>query len=134
MEDVVIDRPVAIVCSGHGTHAVRELVVLVPVRPRSDLALMHKEAGLPPPTPHPFEARGFGVEESRWEQDGWSEPVERHKSEARLIDAPGVGWQVIHKGCPSCRSPLVLQVAHVAAVLAQHPQHARRLELDVRPA
>ncbi len=127
----MIEESVDVVCTGHGTHSVRELVVLVPVKPRTDLAVMRREAGLPEAEPTADECRGFGVKGTLTTIEG-GRCREQHKSEARLVDTPDVGWQVVHRGCPTCRTPLVVPVAHL--VLAARPRPADgRLEVDVRP-
>lgn len=127
----MIERPIDIVCRGHGTHRVRELVVLVPVEPRVDLHPMALEAGVQVPEETADERRGFGVRESLTKIEG-GKVTEQHKSDARLVLTPGVGWQVVHQGCPTCRSPLILPVAQVVA--GAYPRHdGRGLEIDVRP-
>ena len=131
----MIEEPIAVVCTGHGRHTLRELVVLVPVRPRGDLALLRREAGIPEPAPTSDERRGFGVAGSVTTFDG-EQTRRRSKSAAQLVDTPDVGWQVLHPGCPTCHSPLVLPLGQVLASLTAFPRHdaAGRLEVDVRPA
>lgn len=130
----MIDRPVAIVCTGYGAHTVRELVVLVPVRPRTDLedarqAVTEEYAAAL--------QRGFGVAESVTVVEGGlgTAPKRRvhHKSDARLVVTAGIGWQVVSRGWPCDRSPLVLPIAWVVAWLAEQPQDGGRPQMDVRP-
>ncbi|MDP9434173.1 MAG: hypothetical protein M3P93_02845 [Actinomycetota bacterium] len=137
----MIDRPTALVCTGYGTHAVRELVVLVPVAPRSDLALMgfvSVGTGEPwsPPRREPTgeERRGFGVEGSLTTISPSGQRV-RHKTEARIINTPGIGWQVVAPGCKTCRQAAVSQrVDTIAAYVAAHfPPGESRVDVDLRP-
>ncbi len=135
MEGVVINRPVALVCTGYGTHPTRELVVLIPVHPRRDLTLMRREAGIPEPEPTPDELRGFGVEGSLWTQESWGPRKERHKTEAALVNTPGVGWQVVAPGCPTCcQKALSEPVGRIVLHVTTHcPPGASRVDVDLRP-
>lgn len=139
----MIDRAVAVVCTGHGSHALRELFVLIPIRPRADLALIRREAreagqDAPDPEPSAGELRGFGLAGSSVrvgpDYDGrlrhW---VRRKNEDARLLQRPDGEWVVVHPGCPNCKGHVWLPVAHVAASLALDPPGTSRVERDVRP-
>lgn len=141
----VIHRPVALVCTGYGTHPVRELVVLVPVAPRRDLASF----GFTPVDPEnsdtltarladrpetDSERRGFGVAGSLTVVEPGKQR-QRHKGDARLVNTPGIGWQVVGRGCPTCHQPaLVVPVAWIAADVAAHYEPGDgRVNVDLRP-
>ncbi len=130
----MINRPTAIVCTGYGTHRTRELVVLVPVDPRRDLHPMALEAGVQTYPETDDERRGFGVEESLWVQQGRGPRKERRKTEAALINTPGIGWQVVAPGCKTCgQAALCEPVARIAAhVDANFPPGASKVNVDLR--
>ena len=129
----MIDRPVALVCTGYGTHPVRELVVLSPVRGRPDLDVMREDAGMSPRTPSDDERRGFGVGGSVTTVEPGSRRV-RRKADAQLVNKPGIGWQVVGSGCPTCSEPAMVQrVAMIAAYVAAHfAPGSGRVDVDLR--
>jgi hypothetical protein len=122
----VIDQPIALLCTGYGTHAVRELVVLLAHCPWVDTG-----------PPNLAEARAFEVAESVTLEtaDG---VVTKGKGDACIVNTPGVGLQVLFPGCPTCHEPArLLPVAAIVALAAGVPKTSgplRRVELDLRPA
>jgi hypothetical protein len=125
----VIDQPIALVCTGYGAHTVRELAVLVVYCPWVD------EGG-----PNLAEALRFEVAESvtTRTKDGL---VTKNKSDARIVNTPGVGPQLAFRGCPSCHEPARLLPVTAVVALAQAEREAsgtrgpdRRVDLDLRPA
>lgn len=132
----MIERPVALVCTGYGTHRVCELVVLVPVHGQPSIDLMRMAEGMPPRTPSADEQRGFAVAgSSRMYEPGMKGWREHHKTEARLVNPPGIGWRVEAPGCPRCGdSMLRVPVAGVAAYVGEHfPPGPGRVDVDMRP-
>ncbi len=121
----MIDQPIALVCTGYGTHTVRELVVLLAYCPWVDTG-----------PPNLAEARTFEVAGSRTfgTDDG---AATKGKSDARIVDTPGIGLQVAFRGCPTCHEPAaLLPVTAIVALAAADPKTAgplRRVDLDLRP-
>lgn len=136
----MIDQPVAIVCTGYGTHSrPRELVVLVPIRPRADLLqiVAATECSSPDHAVTEVPERGFGIESSSVTEDLRGRRVKRKSKhgDPRLINTPGIGWQVVGPGCPTCGGGLVLPVAVVTAYVAEHcADDTLRAEVDIRRA
>jgi hypothetical protein len=125
----VIDQPIALVCTGYGGHPVRELAVLIALCPWADEG-----------APNLAEALRFEVADSNSTRtrDGL---VTKNKSEARIVNTPGVGPQLAFRGCPSCHEPARLLPVAAVVALAQAEREAaktrgpdRRVDLDLRPA
>ncbi len=132
------DYNLALTCTDRGQHEAKELAVLIPVRPRADLAMAAAMgAEIPEPTGEYAKAlaRGWDAQGSYRTTEGgrWVQPFGSQKEPVEICD--GRNGPVVRLRCRECgRSPNISAAVLFTAgdaVGGDKSEPGERVELDV---